>query len=92
MYVSDEAAVREHLATLRGHIEKERASTIDRCTRLRRFVRDDAELRARERDEWNHFGWRIKPLQQEIDVITGLLAEKAGLEAPPPVIVVKSSL
>lgn len=83
MHVSDEDAARAAIARLQGEIEKERADVIRRIDRDRAAgVSSDF----RERMKWDYFNLQIAPMQKEVDVIVGLLAQKRILEAPQPFI------
>lgn len=83
---ADETAAREHIATLRNQIEQERAFTVERTDRLRRFARGD-ELDRRLREEWEHFADRTRPMQQEIDATIKLLTKIDGFKVPPPIFI-----
>jgi hypothetical protein len=78
--------VREAIATLQNRIAQERAFTVERVERLRRFA-TGARLKKREREEWEHFAMRTGPMQQELDVITNALADYYGSRNPPPVVI-----
>ena len=76
----DISHVREAIATLQNRIAQERAFTVERVERLRRFAKG-------EREEWEHFALRTGPMQQELDTITSALADYYGSRNPPPVTV-----
>lgn len=79
-----EASARELIAAHLGQIAQERAFTIDRIERLRKFVRNDAQLKERERAEWITFHNQVRPIELEIETMVKLLAERAILQAPSP--------
>lgn len=87
MYVTDETAVRETIATNNARIEKEHAFTIERVERLRRFARTDEEMLDREREEWRRFHAIIRPMEQENEVLIKALANLKSFESPAPIII-----
>jgi hypothetical protein len=88
MYVHNEDLARSHLAHLKGLVEKERAVTVDRCERLRRFVRGTT-LDRREREEWSAFRQRTAMLEREIGVVTRALVNLESLRAPAAIVLVQ---
>ena len=87
MYVSDEQAVRDGIATFQEiQIEQERAFTIERIERLRRFATGET-LDRREREEWRHFHERTYVMEREIEVMIRALADVEAYRLPNPIIV-----
>lgn len=79
---------REAIASAKNQLAMERAFTIDRIARLRRFVSGPA-LVHRERDEWKHYQERVRPLLVAIDAMTKQVSAYLGLRAPSPIILRK---
>lgn len=79
--MDDIAQAKEHIATFRNQVEMERAFTIDRIERGRRFYRGD-DLKKFERREWEHFYDRVHPIEKELRYITELVAQSIGWQVP----------
>lgn len=84
--MSDEDSVREAIATNNNRIAQERAFTVERIDRLRRFAREDM-FKQHEREEWNHFHDRVYFLERETEAMIQTLATALSYQSPAPVFV-----
>lgn len=82
----DEMATREAIAMNNNRIAQERAFTVDRIDRLRRFSRTDL-FEKREREEWRAFHERVYYLERENDVMIRALTDLHASKAPPPIFI-----
>lgn len=75
---------REEIVAAKNQLAVERAFTVDRISRLRRFVSGPA-LVHRERDEWKHYQERVRPLLEAIDAMTKQASAYLNLRGPSPI-------
>jgi hypothetical protein len=70
-----ETAIRKTIATLPRTIAEERAATVERVERLRRFA-DGDHLKQRERDEWDAFHRRVRRMERELEYLAQMMKRR----------------